>query len=318
MENPDETDTQAQGGVQPTISWNPVNKGAIRTRLRSSAAAAQPASQPQPQSQPQPASTSNSFEAVNGRYWRGRSASASSVDPHGENPINGQKKQSQGETARTPNVISDSSDEWEAGEIDEGDDSIVLNMGAVDTAGAFDAASKGNAIGGSDDMDIDDVSGRGAQVNGRLDNAFPQVLTPDELAAHQKNKDAATRSFNLKYRTPPQTLSNLHRDDLERQAKYIFYTKPVEGLDLNLPIRCTDCLKEGHLAEICPDKEVGLCFSAVELVVITNALNYSATIAAHGRPTKIVSVPSGDNASDAENVATIKKTANPYSASYLQ
>ena len=254
MDNSDQKPPQPPlGGAQPTINWNPVNKGAIRTKLRPSGTAAQPVAQPS--SRPAPAS--NSFDQVNGRFWRGRSASTSSADPHDRIPINGEaaQRQSQGETAHDPQVISDSSDGWEPGEI-EGDESIVLNMGTVDTAKALNAAS---AEKNGQNMDVDMPNGA-TQANGaRTEASFSQVLTPEELSTHREKKEGAARAFNARYTAHPHILADLHRGDLEIQAKYVFYTKSVEELDLLLPIRCTDCLKEGHLAEICPEKEVGPC-----------------------------------------------------------
>ena len=239
----DNADKKPSGAAQPTVNWNPVNKNAIRTKLRPSGATAQPVSQAQSQ-------LNNSFEAVNGRFWRGSSASADSAD-HAVDGEGGQR-QSEGETAHNPQVISDSSDGWDPAEA-EGDESIVLNMGAVDTTKAFNAASAGQS---GQDIDVDMPSG----ANGmRPEASFSQVLTPEELSRHREKKEAAARQFNSRYTAHPQILADLHRGDLETQAKYIFYTTNLEELDLLLPIKCTDCLKEGHLAEICPEKEVGPC-----------------------------------------------------------
>ncbi|KAL1955956.1 hypothetical protein VTO42DRAFT_7941 [Malbranchea cinnamomea] len=237
------------GGSQPSINWNRYNKGPIRTKLRPSGAVAQRA----------PAS--GSFEQVNDRYWRGRSASTSSAGPNDETPVNGQGGQNQGDSATNALVIFDSSDDSDSGDMAEGDDSIVLNMGSVETPGALDTAN-------ADDRSTAKLNGQSsnglfdgkAQANGSPTETTPaQAMTPEERSVHREKKEAALRAFNSKYSTSPTTLSELHRDDLELQAKYIFYNKPIEELDLHLPVRCIDCLSEGHLADVCPDKECQHC-----------------------------------------------------------
>ena len=156
--------------------------------------------------------------------------------------------------ARPPIVINSSSDS-EAGEITEGEDTMVLNMGAVGQAGeAADTACHTELA--------EDKGAHGEQDEKNLENASQKSLTtngtevPHELMSEQGLKEAAIRAFNDKYRSDPQTLADLHREDLELQAKYIFYNVTIDMLDLRRPITCMECFKEGHLADVCPNKEV--------------------------------------------------------------
>ena len=231
------------GGIQPSVSWNKSDRGAIRTKLR-------------PVGVEKSAKASGiSFEEVNSTYWRRRSASMSGSDHHhrlrGERPKSQEYNDAQ---ARLPIVI-DSSSGSEAGEITEGEDEMVLNMDAVGQAGEAagttyhaELAEDKGAHGGQNEKNLESASQKSLATNG--------TEAPHDIMSAQSLKEAAIRAFNDKYRVDPQTLADLHREDLELQAKYIFYNVTIDMLDLRRPITCTECLKEGHLADVCPNKEV--------------------------------------------------------------
>ena len=88
---------------------------------------------------------------------------------------------------------------------------------------------------------------------GPENHAFTRDLSPHWP---EGSKGAAFRSFAMKYDPNPVTLADLSPGDLELQVKYFYYDLSPKDLDLSLPVRCIDCMKEGHLAETCPGKEV--------------------------------------------------------------
>lgn len=230
------------GGIQPSVSWNKSDRGAIRTKLRSSGTG-------------KLAATPNtSFEEVNSTYRQSRSSSVSNSG-HGDQPAGEESRtQKRGDSQSRPHIVINSSSDSEAGEVTEGEDTMVLNMGSVGHAGesahaSYETEHEGE---GAHETQDGEKMGNVSQKHSAHDSA----KSSNDLANARGLKEAAMRAFNDKYRSDPQTLANLHREDLELQAKYIFYNVAIDELDLRRPITCMDCFKEGHLADVCPDKEV--------------------------------------------------------------
>jgi protein AIR1/2 len=234
------------GSTAPAISWNQGRKTAVRTTLgkrkAGSQAPSQSISQPQPeaqpQSQPEPqtmGSTANSevngtsakqFKAVNGAYWRSRSASVSSEEDVSE----------EGEV----NSGSESDDS----ELDsEADDSLMLNIG-----------TKGD---GTDDYDPENLLMGNGPTNRQPNGSGARHLR-DATQVQTESKEEAFKRFSKKYPTAPVTLLDLQQDDMDIQAKFVYWDRDVNAIDLQLPVGCIECLRQGHMAEVCPTKEVCL------------------------------------------------------------
>ena len=238
------------GSTAPAISWNQGTKSAVRTTLgkRKKAGSQAPSqsipqseSEPQLQAQPQPQvnkSTAHStvngtsaqqFKAVNGTYWRSRSASVTSGDEEGleEDEVNS---------------ASDSDDS----ELDsEADDSLMLNIGTKED--------------GLDDYDPDTLlmekDFSHGHVNGQSNGKSSQSFLGSD-PVQTESKEEAFKRFSTKYPTAPLSLLDLQQDDMDIQAKFVYWDRDVNAIDLQLPVGCIECLRQGHLAEVCPTKEV--------------------------------------------------------------
>lgn len=215
-----------EGNTTPAISWNQGRKAAVRTTLGK---------------RPAPNGTTTQFTAVNDRYWRSRSESTSPAPPGAEEP--------QGEEVNA-NEQSGDEEELEEGEIDsksesddsdsldsEADDSILLNIGDK-----MDGVDSGN------DYDPATLALQHASNN----------TNGNGTSFGSPSKEEAFRQFSRKYPTAPTSLIDLNQHDLELQAKYVHFDKNIHDLDLRLPVSCIECQREGHMADVCPFKEVCL------------------------------------------------------------
>ncbi|KAL2857928.1 hypothetical protein BJY01DRAFT_242006 [Aspergillus pseudoustus] len=129
--------------------------------------------------------------------------------------------------------------------------------------------NKNNAISISDDDSADDYDPEALSINGDDYNpeALPILHTPakkDIIFSVQNGtggtaKEDAFARFAQKYPAAPLILADLELEDLEIQARAIFYDRDINDIDLQLPITCIECLREGHLAEVCPTKECVHC-----------------------------------------------------------
>jgi protein AIR1/2 len=169
------------------------------------------------------------------------------------------------------------SEDSETGEASEGDDAIVLNMDTPSQPGVLEGSSK-ESIAALHEDPLRSVPGSSsglqsisAIANGPSESAPKKTNSQGADTGSEKHmfaadvsphycpegsKEAAFRSFTLKYDPKPVTLADLSPEDLELQIKYFFYDLSSKDLDLSFPVRCIDCMKEGHLPEICPGKEV--------------------------------------------------------------
>lgn len=252
-------------GSIPAVQWNRGSKSAIRTTLgkRGSASRASTPIQNQAGAAGEKGPSSSSLTSI--------------LDPGNHKPA------AQGESQDTTNITTESdsivrteaqiphtvvvSDGSESGEVTEGDDDIMLNLSGRDegTAIRHDQMERMEV---SEKVQLSSTHGKGDQVNSHQakvngssesrrgeDDSITDIISSLSTGPA---KDNAIRAQALKYREQPTVLANLSLADLEIQAKYIFNKLDTRDIDLSLPIKCISCRKEGHLAEVCPDKEV--CF----------------------------------------------------------
>ncbi|EGE02045.1 zinc knuckle domain-containing protein [Trichophyton equinum CBS 127.97] len=226
---------QSEGaGQPPSVNWNNVRKGKVRTALR------RPASKP--------VTATNSFNKVNGQYWRSGSASEdeSEAGTRAEESNAVAKDGSEGDSDRS------SDDSTEPSDVDDNDSSILLNMDQPSTE--------------SQPLDPQPVHTSEEQPPMPLDTAAT-VEIKEETAPMEaekpavKNEDIDTTAhaaFTSKYSVPPQTIAELNAEDLKKQIKYILYNN-TGNPDPSAPVRCIECFREGHLSDVCPNKKCEHC-----------------------------------------------------------
>lgn len=133
------------------------------------------------------------------------------------------------ETSAESSDMDQSGDSDDSVSLDsEADDSILLNIGDQN----------------------DQTDGLSAEV---------KPVSVNGLAASDRStisKEESHRLFSQKYSVTPTILADLDRNDMEIQARCLFYDRDINDINLQLPVSCTECLKEGHLAAVCPSKEV--------------------------------------------------------------
>ena len=171
---------------------------------------------------------------------------------------------------------SDSDDSDDNSEEEKGNDTIMLNIGS---------RNANNSV--SEDEDDYDPESRHVIEEGLFDGGAPLsdggVLLFDSGPALSNNaasndgrtartKEDAFRLASEKYPTAPVILADLDREGFEAQAKFIYYDREMYQVDPTLPISCTECLQEGHLAEVCPSKEVCSTFFFIFHMILTNVL----------------------------------------------
>lgn len=216
------------GNTAPAISWNQGRKAAVRTSLGKRSAPTN--------------GNSAQFEAVNDKYWRSRSGSVSSANGEDKPPANGETQQ---EDQSQKEAQSEHDDELEDGEIDsksessdsdslgsEADDSILLNIGEK------------MGTDGSNDYDPADLAHKHGLGKDNSHKTGPG------------SKEEAFQLFSKKYPNAPTALVDLSKEDFEILANYVYFDRNIHDIDLKLPVSCIECQCEGHLAEVCPEKEV--------------------------------------------------------------
>ncbi|KAF4156674.1 hypothetical protein CNMCM6069_006446 [Aspergillus lentulus] len=255
----------------PAINWNKTSKSGIRTSLSRRADRTGENKQ-----------ASSQFKAVNDKFWRSRSASVSSdggdqdvtlVDNEGDM----EEGELDEETSAESSDMDQSGDSDDSVSLDsEADDSILLNIGDQN----------------------DQTDGLSAEVN---------PVSVNGTAAGDRStisKEESHRLFSQKYSVAPTILADLDRNDMEVQARCLFYDREINDINLQLPISCTECLKEGHLAAVCPTKESTAVYQTRLLITC------SAYIVAPGTNTKAYSAHPGGDVNDVENAVTMKNNAH--------
>ncbi|KAL4872984.1 hypothetical protein BDV12DRAFT_192919 [Aspergillus spectabilis] len=240
----------------PAPNWNKTGRNVIRTSLRGAANA-----------NPVPETAAAKFEAVNGTYWRSRSGSGSptrdgaevkegangviDVDME-EGEVNGEQ---QG-TAKSQSPVSGDSDDSDSLD-SEADDSIMLNIGS-----RGQSRTRNDVITITDDDSSDDDAYDPESLPVSRTPATVDIFdTQNEVAngSAADSKESALLRFAQKYPAAPSILADLDREDMEILAKVVFYDRDVNDINLQLPIVCIECLREGHLADVCPMKECIHC-----------------------------------------------------------
>lgn len=198
----------------------------------------------------------SAFDTVNDRYWRSRSESASAPsadDSTSESDDSDEMDDSEDDDDTSSGSISThlSDESTDSGSIDseEADDSIVLNIGSRNQE------NRNGEIppqGSEYDPESRRVIEEGL-LNGKVSDTQDGMA---EEAPHAQTKEDALSHFLYKYPTAPSTLMDLGKQDFEIQAKYLHFDRDINDLELQIPIGCTECLREGHLADVCPSKEV--------------------------------------------------------------
>lgn len=264
----------------PSINWNKGSKSGIRTSLSRRADKTGESKQ------------ASQFRAVNDKFWRSRSASVSSDDGDQDATlVENEGDMEEGELDEE--ASAESSDMFQSGDSDdsvsldsEADDSILLNIG--------DQNDQTNGL---------STERHPVSVNG---TAAERTATGDQSTI---SKEESHRLFSQKYSVAPTILADLDRDDMEVQARCLFYDRDINDINLQLPISCTECLKEGHLAAVCPSKEV--CSRNIHCSLSNGLLTtYSAFIVAPGISTKAYSVHHGGDANDVESAVMMKSNAH--------
>lgn len=230
------------GTTAQAVNWNQGNRRAIRTTLGGRKGAGNN-NQKKPE-KPEENKSNTQFEAVNGAYWRSHSASASSGDGHGDQKGDEGNDTEEGElhesetTGVPPMDTSGDSDDSESSD-SKADESIMLNIGS----------RPGEKANGQVAMDEDDdYDPESHQV---LDISFDSG--PQNGDTVRPTKEGAIRNFTLKYPTAPTVMLDLVGEDKNIQSRF-WYWKRIE--DFQAPVSCTECLQEGHIAQVCPSKEV--------------------------------------------------------------
>jgi protein AIR1/2 len=220
------------GSTAPSVSWNQGRKNAVRTTLGKR------------KTQPEPEATSAQFKAVNGTYWRSRSGSASSAGSITAKKEDGQSKEDSASEEGEINSVSDSDDSESLDS--EADDSIMLNIGTKHEQAA-------------DEYDPESLDLSQGLANGHT-NGTSKAKGADSLLdinpSAAQSKEEAFQHFSRKYSTAPVTLVDLNKTDLEKQAMFLYWDRDIHTLDLQLPVGCIECFRQGHMAEVCPTKEV--------------------------------------------------------------
>ncbi|KAE8385513.1 hypothetical protein BDV23DRAFT_18357 [Aspergillus alliaceus] len=235
----DGNETSSQAGPQSAAApnWNKASKSTIRTSLSKGG------------SQTNEGKQDSRFDAVNGKYWRSRSESISTGGDNDSSDDGSEEGEVQEDDLADSSQMHLSGDSDDSSLDSEADDSILLNIGSRDQTQNSSLKQNGRPPLENDDYDPESLSVSRGHANGQtMDGAAPNT-----------SKEEAFRHFARKYPTNPSTLADLNREDMEVQAKVIFYDRNINDIDLQLPVACTECTREGHLAEMCPSKECVHC-----------------------------------------------------------
>jgi protein AIR1/2 len=135
----------------------------------------------------------------------------------------------------------------------EVDDSIMLNIGSRHRTSSL-GKDENDGLSDEDDYDPESLPTLDETLlNGTTDHA-PNGTTQKPVGA--QSKENALQILSQKYPMAPTSLADLERSDMDAQARFLFYDQDINGINLQLPVTCTECFRQGHLAEVCPFKEV--------------------------------------------------------------
>lgn len=214
------------GSTAPVISWNQGKRNAVRTTL------GQPKANGAGTGAGANGAAAKQFNSVNDKYWRPRSSSVSSGEGRRANQATNsdmdEDTSDEDDDEEDSQSDSDDSDSLDS----EEDDSIMLNIGT-------------KSQGTPDNHGPDPAIANGGRVNGSAHQLSPVT-----------SKEQAFQAFSRKYPTAPVALGDLTPSDFETQCVFVYWDRPRANLDVQLPVGCIECLQQGHLADVCPTKEV--------------------------------------------------------------
>ncbi|OJJ82919.1 zinc knuckle domain protein [Aspergillus glaucus CBS 516.65] len=232
------------GTTSQAVNWNQGNKRAIRTTL-GGRGKANNNKKPEPQPQPEPEKESDAqFDAVNGAYWRSRSESVSTGNGDNDKKDEGQDLE-EGEVNEDAPALDTSGDSDDSESLDsEADDSILLNLGQKENGHA--------ATYENDDYDPEMQPFVGVVIS----NGTPGKQGKQNGTATDASKEETIRIFTQRYPSPPAVMTDLVQEDKDFQIRFMYWS---ESKDPQIPISCTECMQEGHIAQVCPSKECTHC-----------------------------------------------------------
>ena len=243
----------------PAINWNQASRSAIRTTLGAKPAATAVRSQ----------QTKSAFDAVNDKFFRSRSASVSEEEMPSKNGSGSIQPSPKVDQERKTYFVDDS-DASDSGEVSEGDDSMMLNIGKnSNTHGGDGAQDDANDLSTPrfvvDTLPSTQLDQPNTQETGSVVSEVSYMQLPPQ------SKAEAFAEFATIYTTSPSILADLKVKDLEIQARFFFYNSNIQELDLTKPISCTECLQEGHLSPVCPTKEVSHISQSILMTWVANS-----------------------------------------------
>ncbi|PGH15317.1 hypothetical protein AJ79_02482 [Helicocarpus griseus UAMH5409] len=228
---PSQFSRPASRGIAPSMNWNKLSRGAVRTALRG-------------RSRQDTANTAatTSFEAVNGKYWRSRSTSASSTgsgDPSqraedqdkDDSETDASRSEPHAKSSRGQTTYAADFSDMESGEETDGNNDIMLNLSGPPKADILQNGMNGVpngqgkvAFSGNSDMpESHKVNGEGiCQPIDEDGSKVPEAPVHADVTTREASsggpKTAAIRTYRSKYSIDPATLADLNHKDLETQA----------------------------------------------------------------------------------------------------
>lgn len=286
-----------QAGAAPAVNWNKATRSSIRTSLG-------------------PKAKQSAFEAVNNKYFRSRSASTTSDE---EQSSTGEVEKDHKNSDNKPYYMDDS--ENSDTDVSEGGDSILLNIGPQNGGASekreetaeeilpfsFDSQPDPDSVAAAEVEEEDSESSSEASESS---SKIPEAKT------FSTSKEAAFSAFSALYPTPPTTLADLRREDLEIQARFFYSGQEIGELDLSKNIACTECLQDGHLSMACPTREVRPCRATILNQGLTHRI--SASIVEHGMSMKANSVHRTADVRNVGSAATTQASAKQPSRAVQQ
>lgn len=243
-DGPEQNTNKRRKTNAPAVNWNQASRSAIRTTLGAKPAATAVKNQ----------QAKSAFDAVNDKFFRSRSASMSEEEAPSKDDT-GTIKPSPKVDPEQKTYFVDDSDASDSGEISEGDDSMMLNIGQQSNGHGLDGAQDDVVDLSTPPFVVDPLPS--TQLNQPDTQETGSVLSePSITQLPPQSKAEAFAEFAATYISSPAILADLKVKDLEIQARFFFYNSNINELDLTRPISCTECLQEGHLSAICPTKEV--------------------------------------------------------------
>ena len=131
--------------------------------------------------------------------------------------------------------------EQESPVMSQGDDDLYVS----------DSGAASNSDNESNDSDMD------SEGQSEDSDAMVQYSNSEQLAADEVERYKQTFAVPAIHRA--RILADLSSHDLNAQLRYFHITKAREEVDINTPVRCLVCAKEGHMAGLCEFLSCSMC-----------------------------------------------------------